>query len=327
MPNVYLFTGENAFALRVEKQRWVREFVTKHGLENALQVDGSSVSLRSLLDEVSSSPFISGKRLVVIAGVPKLSKDEMQILLNSVHPDCILLFCDPAPDKRLGGLKYLLTVASLKEFKPLQGKALIDWMMRVSQEQGSALSPDAVDLLLGIVGEDQDMLSQELSKLSVASGSVITQDQVRLLAVPSGDQEVFQLTTLLSRGDLPTTLRYARSLLRSGEDPYSLWNILLWLVRCLAAVTMCVAEGERNPAKIASMGSVPFPTAKMLTPMAQNIRLSQLRPLVDWAVAADRDLKTGGYKSTAEAPQELVALIDELIVRCCGLQSGISSAK
>lgn len=318
MPNVYLFTGENAFALRSEKQRWVREFVTKHGLENALQVDGSSVLLRSLLDEVSSSPFISGKRLVVIAGVPKLSKDEMQILLSSVHPDCILLFCDPTPDKRLGGLKYLLTVATLKEFAPLQGKALTDWMMRTAQEQGSSLPADAANLLIGIVGEDQDMIAQELSKLSVA-GPVVTQDSVRLLAVPSGEQEVFQLTTLLSRGDLPVTLRYARALLRSGEDPYSLWNILLWLVRCLAAVTMCVAEGERNPAKIASMGSVPFPTAKMLTPMAQNIRLSQLRPLVDWAVAADRDLKTGGYKSTAEAPQELVALIDELIVRCCEL--------
>lgn len=319
MTNVFLFTGENAFSLRTEKQRWVSEFTTKHGMENALQIDGTRLLLRPLLDEVSSTPFISGKRLVVINGVPRFTKEEMQVLFQSVHPDCILLFCDATPDKRLGGLKHLLTVATVKEFAPLRGKALVDWMRSECERNGSILEPLAADQLLLIVGENQDMLSQELRKLTLGRPT-ITADHVRLLAVPSGDQEVWQLTTLLSRGDLSSALRYAQSLLKSGEDPYSLWNVLLWLTRCLGAVALCSAEGERNPAKVASMTSVPFPTARMLLPMAQNIPPAQLKSLIHWAVAADRDLKTGGYKATGEASQELVALIDQLIVRCCGLQ-------
>lgn len=322
MPNIFLFTGENGFALRTEKRRWTDEFVAKHGQENALLIDGSHISLRSLLDEVTASPFISGKRLVVIQGVPRLSKEEMQVLLQSVHPDCILLFCDPAPDKRLGGLKHLLSVATVKEFTPARGKQLLDWMQRESAQQGSVLEGAAATELLGIVGENQDMLSQELRKLALGGAGPITPARVALLAVPSGEQEIWQLTTLLTRGDLPGALRYSRSLLKSGEDPYSLWNVLLWLVRCLTSVTLSVAEGERNPAKIASTAGVPFPTARMLVPMAEGIRLSQLRPFLAWAVAADRDLKTGGYKSTGEASQELVALIDELIVRCCSLKEG-----
>ena len=320
MPNIFLFTGDNAFTLRQEKKRWIDEFTTKHGAENALQIDGSEVSLRPLLDEVSASPFISGKRLVVIQGVPRLTKEEMQVLLQSVHPDCVLLFCDPAPDKRLGGLKHLLTVATVKEFAPVRGKALHEWMKRECQRLGSSLEPAATDLLLMTVGENQDMLAQEIAKLALSSGASITVEHVRLLAVPSGEQEVWHLTTLLSQNDLPGALQYAQSLLRSGEDPFSLWNVLLWLVRCLAAVAICSAEGQRNPAKVASSVSVPFPTARMLLPMTQRIDLPALRDLVAWAVAADRDLKTGGYKATGEATQELVALIDELIVRCCSLQ-------
>lgn len=321
---LFLFTGENTFALRQEKRRWIEEFVAKHGPENFLPIDGSHVTLRQLLDDVSTGPFIATKRLVVIDKVPKLSKEEMQVLLPAVHPDCILLFCDPAPDKRLGGLKYLLTVATVKEFAPVLGKPLLDWMQQESRRHGSAMENAAAATLLSIVGENQDMLAQEIGKLAIAGAGDITSERVSLLAVPSGEQEIWQLTTLLSRGDLPSALRYARLLQQSGEDPYSLWNVLLWLVRCLTAVTLCVAEGERNPTKIASSGGVPFPTARMLVPMAEKIRLSDMHTFLRWAVAADRDLKTGGYKATGEAAQELVALIDELIVRCCGLTQASS---
>ncbi len=321
MPNIFLFTGENAFALRQEKSRWVVQFTAKHGAENALQIDGSSVSLRAFLDEVSASPFIAGKRLVVVQGVPRLSKEEMQVLLQSVHPDCVLLFTDPAPDKRLGGLKHLLTIATVKEFAPVRGKMLQEWMQRECAQRGSALEPAAADLLLQTVGENQDMLVQELDKLAL-TGKSISSEHVRLLAVPSGDQEVWHFTTLMANGDLPGALRYAQTLLRAGEDSHSLWNFLLWLTRCLAAVALCAAEGQRNPAKIASMAGVPFPTAKMLLPMAQNVPVNAVRDLISWAVESDRDLKTGGYRATGEASQELVALIDELIVRCCGLQEG-----
>lgn len=320
MQNVHFFTGENDHALAKERRRWSDEFALKHGPENRIQIDGSAISLRELLDEVSAAPFIAAKRLVILRGMPRFTKEEMQVLLQSLHPDCVLLVCDSAPDKRLGGLKYLLTVATVKEFPRLRGRTLLEWMQREAAVQGCAIGSRAAELLLATIGDDQQMLAQEIGKLALGGGP-ITEDRVRLLAVPSGEQEIWQLTTILTHGDLPGALGYAQSLLRSGEDPFSLWNILLWVLRCLTAVALCVSEGERNPAKIASSAGVPFPTARMLTPMAQSLTLPQLRALLDWAATADRDLKTGGYRATAEAGQELVALIDELIVRCCTIRS------
>ena len=317
MQNVFLFTGLNLFALHQEKRRWMQEFSTKHGAENLLSIDGSGISLQKVLDEVSTAPFIATSRLTVIDGVPKFPKEDMRRLLDAVHPSCILLFVDPAPDKRLGGLKELLATATVKTFVPLQGKLLHDWMQSFARQHGSTLEPTAAELLLRIVGGDQETLAQELTKIALGSGPVITAAHVTLLAVPSGDQEIWELSSLLSRSDLLATLVYVRILLRSGEDPHSLWNMLLWMVRCLAGVTLCVNEGERNPAKIASSAGVPFPTARTFLPLAQKIPLSALRDLVGWAVSADRDLKTGGYRATAESTQELLALIDALVVRCC----------
>ena len=321
MQNVFLFTGENAFALRQERQRWQAEFTAKHGPENLLVLDGSQVSLRSILDDVSVLPFIAEKRLVIIHGLPKFTKEEMRVLLDAVHPACVLLFCDAAPDRRLSGTKEILASATVKQFAPLTGRSLVDWLESQCRQHGSALEGTASEMLLRIVGDDQEMLAQEVEKLSLFSRGTITADHVSTLAVPSGEREVWELTTLLSSSDRPGALAYARMLLKSGEEPFSLWNILLWLLRSLTAVTLCVSEGERNPAKIASLAGVPFPTAKMLLSLAKGMPVEELHRLISWAVRTDIDLKTGGYRATAESPQELLALIDDLIIRCCALKA------
>jgi DNA polymerase-3 subunit delta len=271
------------------------------------------------MDEVSAAPFIATKRLVIVQGLPKWSKDDVKALIACVHPASVLVICDSKPDKRLAGYKELLATATVKEFAPLTGKLLSDWLQKESKQAGAPIAADASSLLLGIVGNDQEMLSQEIHKLAVTATEKITADHVQKLAVPSGEQEIWHLMNLLARGDLSLTLGYARSLLRSGEDPFSLWNMLLWMLRCLVSVTLCASEGERNPARIASSAGVPFPTAKTLLPLAEKIDRAQIRSILNWAVTADRALKTGGYRATAEAPQELIGLIESLLIRAVRL--------
>ena len=296
------------------------EFGSRHGPENLVVVEGESLHFRQLLDEVGSAPFIASKRLIVVNGVPKLTREEVEALVDAIHPDSVVLFCDPRPDKRLQGVKALLQIATVKEFSPLVGKQLRTWLQEEARESGAAIEPLAVEELLGMVGGDQDMLEQEIRKLAIhARGSAIDVQQVRLLAVPSADREIWTLTSLLSRGDGTGALRYARALLRGGEDAFSLWNVLLWYVRSFAAVAIAVRDGHHNPAKAAAACGVPFPTVRTVFPLAQSADLQLLRNLVDWAVHADRDLKSGGYRATGEAPQELVALIDELILRASEL--------
>lgn len=321
MHNIFLFTGLNQFALRREKLRWIQEFAIKHGQENLLSLDGSDVSLQTMLDGVSAAPFIASNRLIVIVGVPKLAKEDMRRVLEAVHPACVLLFADPAPDKRLGGLKELLAIATVKQFSPLTERQLREWVSSFARECGSCIDMPAIKRLLLIVGPEQDMLSQELRKLALGAGRAITAEHVELLAVPSGDQEIWQLMTLLSHGDLQSSLNYANILLRSGEDPYSLWKILLWMVRCLVGVSLCLSEGERNPAKIALSADVNVSTVKTLLPLAQKISTLALKGLVDWAVIADCEMKTGDIRATAESSQELLALVDELIMRCCAVHA------
>jgi DNA polymerase-3 subunit delta len=321
MANLYLFTGENAYAIREERRLWEKRFAEKHGPENLLRLDAGDVTYRTLLDEISVAPFLAEKRLVVVQGIPKFEKEQAEALPAMIHPSSLLLFCAPKPDKRLAAVKTLLAVAEVKEFPLLTGAKLAGWIAQFAAERGRTLAADAVGSLLRIVGEDQDMLSQELEKLCVSGSGAITKEAVETLAVASGEQEVWQLTNLLAAGNATSALRYARNLQQKGEDPYSLWAILLWMLRNVVSVQAVVAAGQRNPGAIASQAGVPFPSAKTLAPFVQSIAEQKLKRFLDWAVAADIALKTGDYKATADAPQELQGLIDVFIVKCAGLKT------
>lgn len=315
MVQIYFFTGENAFALRQERQLWKARFAEKHGEENMLQLAAADITYRMLLDEIGTMPFIGEKRLVLIDGVPKLEKEEMESLPARMHPSSLLLICDPKPDKRLSAVKILLKIAQVKEFSPLAGSEVTAWMHTYVQKKGAVCQPRAAAVLQEIVGDDQDTLSQELEKcMTFAPGQPITEEAVRRLAVPSGERAVWQLTDDLARGRTNAALQYVEQLLSRGEDPYSVWSILLWMLRNVVTVHAAVQSGERNPAAIAKLG-VPFPSVRAVLPLAERLSLSRLSAMVDWAVAADIDLKTGVYRASGEAPEELLALIDSCILR------------
>jgi DNA polymerase-3 subunit delta len=318
--SLQFFTGENAFALREEKRIWRDEFRKRHGPENLLSLPSQRLTYRALLDEVSAAPFIAQKRLCIVEGVPSFTKEEVEALPAAMHPDCVLLIVDPKPDKRLAAVKALRAVATVKEFPVLAGAPLIRWLTQYVSSLGRTLTADAREALLRIAGEDQEVLSQEIDKLALyAPPGEILREHVEAIVVPSGEQEVWQLTRYLSDGSGTAALRYASGLLERGEDPYSLWNVLLWMLRTLVPVVAAVREGEREPAKIASLFKVPFPSVRGLLPLANRMHLSTLKEFVSWAADADIALKTGGYRFTKDAPQELLALIDRFILHATDL--------
>jgi len=319
--SLYYFTGGNAYAVREEKRKWLRQFEEKHGTENLLVLQAADVTYRTLLDEVSVAPFIAEKRLLFVDGTPSLAKEEVERLLGTIHPHCILVIADAAPDKRLAAVKALLKAAEVKEFPLLTGRALLQWMARFAQSHETSFAAGAAEELVSVVGENQDALAQEIAKLAHFAGRrSITARDIETLSVPSGEQEVWKLTNLLGEGKGEEALRYARTLLDHGEDPFSLWNILLWMLRTLVTVTAAVQAGERNPARIASTYKVPFPSARNLLRLAQSVPLSSVQSLLLWATDAEKALKTGGLKATKEAPEELLAVVDAFILRTARLK-------
>lgn len=313
--SIFLFTGENTFLIRQERYRWKQEFSKKHGEENCAVIDGQKLTIRTLLDDVAVLPFLAEKRLVIVDTVPKATKEEMETLFASIHPQVVLLFCDPKPDKRTAGTKYLLANAEVKEFKPVAGAELAKWIDASATQSGATFDVSAKQTLLEFIGTDMNALSMEIEKLALSSnGKTITRDDIEALSIPTDEGIVWRMTDLLCEGKQLDALKYTKRMLDRGGDAYGLWAILLSMLKNLTLVRAAVDSGLTSSQSIAEKTSVHVFALRSLLPYAKRVHTPKLASFVSWAANADKDLKTGAIRSTDEAPQELHALIDQFIL-------------
>ncbi|MBI3336048.1 DNA polymerase III subunit delta [Candidatus Peregrinibacteria bacterium] len=319
--HVFLFSGENIFAIREERRKWVTCFIEKHNMENFRSLEGGHLISRELLDEVSVAPFIAAARLVIIEGIPRWTTEEMENLLFHIHPQVIVLFISPKIDRRSGAARVLLKHAQCQTFSILKGPRLHVWIDDVVRSGGVSILRDAKVRLLDYIGTDQDMLYQEIQKLILGRKEITVSDIDRVV-VPSREWVIWQLTDIVVRGDTASALAYAQKLIAGGQDPFALWNMLLKMLRELTVVTAAVKEGCKHAQDIADAHGIHPLAVRSLLPLACHIRLRDMRLLIDRIVEMDHALKTGSLRATADDSTELHALIDQCVLAISSVHRG-----
>lgn len=314
--SLHFFTGENSYALTQELLRWKASFSEKHGSENLETFSGKNVTFSDLMNAVSSLPFIGGKRLIILEGIPKMDRDQWAHIPEAIHPDCLLLIVDPKPDKRLGLTKDIEKSAAVRTFPLLSRAELLAWMKRKVEQEGLWVSDSDLGYLVEIVGEDQWMLSQELGKLIAHAAEKVTREAIEALAVPSGNQVVWRLTDLLGKKDIPGALQFFHHRVERGEDPYGLWVILMNMVRNLISIVESLDAGLKSEKEIASCAGIHFFAVRGLLPLARSLSRDQRSTLLKFVVEADIALKTGGHHYTSEEPRELLAIVERTMILC-----------
>lgn len=313
---LHFFTGENIYALEKELLRWKKAFCEKHGPENFLELTSKDATLSDLLDAVSVMPFIAEKRLVFLRGIPKIEREELKSVIEAVHPQVLFVITDPKPDKRLGATKEIIALAEKKEYGPLSIPALYAWARNLVQSEGAALERSAFDELIAIVGTDQWILESELKKIAAYAHGAIEVQHISEMAVPSGEQVVWRLTDLIGSKKADEALLFFRSQLERGEDPYSLWMILLNMIKNLTLVWSAVDAGMKDERSISSSFGMHFLSVRGLLPLARSLSSDDLHDLVRYASDADIALKSGGYRYSADRQGEIIALAERAIVKC-----------
>ena len=315
---IFLLTGENEYQIAEERHRWMVNFSQKHGSENCSRIEGQSLTYPRLLDEIAALPFTAEKRLVIVEGVPTLTKEEMERLPLDIHLAVLLLFIDAAPDRRKSGTKALLTIADVRECPALSGAGLEAWVRDMFTQQHGVIEPDALRALLQMAGNEQIVLIQEIRKLALYSQEKpVTKSAVELLVLPAGERNAWQLMDHLSEGDAARTLHFVRELTARGETTGGLWAMLLWTVAQLTGVAAAVQEGARSPQDVMKKSGVKFGTARSLLPVAERLNPAKLLSILQRFAQTDIELKTGGIRSTAEAPQEAEAVLDVCLAELC----------
>ena len=203
-------------------------------------------SLLEIVEDAKTLPMFHEKKLIVVKGYDGLGKDDLD-LLNEYA-------ASPASVSVL----VLLSHGSRKNrVKPAKSIKLVDLdsgsnfdreIKRLAERLGMVLAPGTAGFIKTMLGEDMNLIKNELEKISLyrEGKKAIGEKDLRGLMEKRSTENVFSLSTALSNKDLRGSLRILRELEKNREDPLSILYMIAWRFRQIFKVSQYLREGESD---------------------------------------------------------------------------------
>jgi len=313
-PNLVLMSGEDTFSLLEEVKRWKDAFVEKHGDSDLEELDGESCRIEQIISSISTTPFLSEKRLVILRNFLSGRKpDEANALIPALEklPETSILVLAELkdPDKRTSIFKKLSSLATNRLFLRPKGALLTTWVQRRALLGGAACSPDAATYLITLLGDNLFTLESEIQKLTLfAQGQAITPAMIDELVTRNIQKSIFTMTDQLARKDFSGVLTTVRQLQEQGEEAAYIFSMIVRQFRLMLEMR-ALAEENLPPAMIARKMEVhPFVVQNTLR-FAKNFTAAEMKSALQKFLIIDRRLKTGLLSlKPREEDQYLLAL-------------------
>lgn len=254
-------------------------------------------------------------------GKAKVEEDPVEVYAGDPAPHVTLVLMAAKPDRRRNPWKRLLARVTVHDASPKKGRGLRAHVEAEIRARGLRFAPDALNDLLGEVGQDLRRLMGEVDKLEAFAGGRkdITADDLAAVLGRGLGQPLYRLSDSFSGRDVAVSLEHVERLLGDGEEGL---RILSTLHRSLRQVRGALAMREaRAPRE--DIG------AKLLPPNMQFKLDALLDASRRWSEAdlrralsalgrADRRMKRGGDAATT-----LVAAVAE----SCGGERRLTSPR
>lgn len=319
---LFLFHGEDTYSLRQKVNFWKEEFLKKHGDVNLEVLEGKDLEPDQFLVNVTSVPFLSEKRLMVVKNIfshsPEANK-KIAEALESIPDFSIVLFTEEiAIDKRTTLYKRLEKLGTITEFPPLTGSKLLSWIFGKCKDMGAEINEEAAIYLSELVGGDLYRLENELIKVGHhASGGIITKKEIELLVNTTLDTSIFQLTDALATKNLKRSISLLHQLLESGDELGHILHMVVRQFRIIIQAKELSLQGLRKSAIVPKIKEHPYAVGIAVMQSA-NFSMDQLKEIYRTLLEIDTKLKTGGIKTLAGDSREFTLAMDKLVAEVCG---------
>lgn len=282
-------TGENSFGWqRVLRQR-VDDFVAEHGDLALLRIDGEEAEYVAIQEALTSLPFLSNKKLVVLRAPSKnkeFTEKAEQILADVVETTDVIII-EPKLDKRLSYYKFLKSKTDFQEFNELDINGLAQWLGQRAKEQDGSISTTDARYLVERVGLNQQLLGNELDKLLLYSPT-ITRTTIDLLTDETPQSTIFQLLEAAFSGQSRRTLDLYKEQRALKIEPPQIIAMIAWQLHVLAVIK---TAGDRSIDEIAKDSKVNPYVLRKSDHIANQISLSELQRLVEQLLDIDAKSK------------------------------------
>jgi DNA polymerase-3 subunit delta len=310
---VYAVTGDEPFLKRQVLDALRSLVLGQAGSELGLSVLAGDKAVRAtVFDELSTLPFLSARRLVIVENADPfvtLERAWLEKYLGAPATAGVLVLDVQSWPANTRLAKMLPGEATLVCKAPAANR-LPEWCrMWCGARHAKELAPAAAQLLVELVGARMGQLDQELTKLALYVGvakRIETRD-VDTLVGNSREENTWQIFDLIGTGRTADALALLDHLFEQGEDPFKLLGAFSHHLRRLAQASRLHGHGMPIAAALTEVGILPFKVRAAETEM-RHLGRPRLDRLFDWLLQTDL-----GFKGSSPLPPRL--LLERLVVR------------
>ncbi len=315
----YLYYGENTQERDAAVKALLGSFIAVNGDMAVDVIDTEMAEPADVIDAVTTVPFLSPKRLVVLRYVSSNKELALAIetLLNRIADTTDVLFIESHLDARSVFAKTLKKqVNEVKHFESIEGPQLQGWVVQEAAKLGGTIAPRDAQLLLDRVGHNQQLIHNELVKLILVDTTIST-DLIREMTHVTPSSSVFAMLDAIMQGNVGGASRMYYEQRAQGMEPQAILGMIIWQLHSLAITVVSRQLPADDIAKKTKLN--PFVIRKNMT-IAKKISKKQMVALLDAVIATDTTIKTG----KAKADSAIHALFIELASIINPTQSAVS---
>lgn len=259
---------------------------------------GTEAKGTEIVDTAQTLPMFAERRVVLVRKSSSLSAAVLEALTAYVQdpsPATCLIFQGEKIDQRKRFFQELKKHGELVEFKRLYENQLGAFIRNEATGHGKRMEPAAADMLAYLIGANLQELASQIEKAAtyVGDAPVITVADIRQIASDTRVSTVFDLANALGERSLATTLRSLHTMLRDGEAPLMILNMITRHFRQLRLVREMM-EKRMSPQEIAKGAGINPYFVSGVMGQAKNFALTEFGGVFERLYATDLALKTSG---------------------------------
>ncbi len=287
---VITLTGDNSYELQRMLNGIISDFTDTMGDFGIERLDGEEVDFNRLHEAVTSLPFLTDKKLVILYAPSKNKQfiEKAAETLKDASTESDVVIVEPKLDKRLAYYKFLKANTDYHELNTLDQNGLAQWLVSTTKDRKGTLSLADARYLVNRVGANQQLVFSELEKLLLYD-TVVSRKTIDLLTDETPQSTIFQLLEAAFSGNKKLALELYDEQRAMKVEPPQIIAMLAWQLHIVAII---IAARSTPIDQIARDTKINPYVLRKSSSIARHLNLKTLKRLIAGLLKIDMRLKT-----------------------------------
>lgn len=293
---VYLIYGEERYMCRLYLSKLLQALECSDDSMNYTKFEGKQSSEDAIIEICETLPFFADRRVVLIedTGLLREKSEKLADYFKELPEYLTVIFAEKEVDKRGRLYKAVAKYDRVEEFKLLEEKDIINWVLVELKKSGKKIKKSTLELFLNGTGEDLNFISCELEKLIAYTGEreEITADDISQVCSVRIDNKIFDMISDMAAGKRSDALKNYYDLILLKESPMKMLVLMERQFRQLLCIKQLSLKGQGERLIADNLKLHPFAVKKNM-PLARKYSESELEEMLEKLVSSEEDIKSG----------------------------------